>query len=93
MARVSVTVLPETATAVGACCAVPSTETEKALAAGTESSSSARSNVTVSVAPFTAEPENAGGGGVLLVTAWPVKLAASPPAPAVSRSGFAEGFV
>ena len=74
MPRVSVTVLPETATAVGVC-AVPATSTEKALVAGVESSSSASSNVSVSVARITAAEETVGS---VPGTATPVALATSP---------------
>ena len=70
---VSVTFFPETATGLVSArsTAVPPTLTVNALPAGTESSSSALSKVSVSAAPFTdgkVVVESAGAAGELLVT-------------------------
>ena len=85
-ASVSSTVLPLTATgSVSArLAAVPPTATAKSVAAGSEPASVASppSKVTVSVAPFTAAEENA--GGVLLVSAPKMKSAALLPDRSVS---------
>ena len=68
---------------------VPSTVTVNADAAGTEPVSRSPSKVTVSVAPFTAAEENA--GGVSLVTDWGWKDASSLPERSLNRLAAGEG--